>query len=107
MEDRQLISGRMLAGWLVDTLATANLAQIGFLLQLLGERLPEMGRHASIARLCVRVACAKLVEVSATIRVGLTDERSARVQPQLQWLGLKACSSKSLWYVVIAWQTLR
>ena len=73
LEDRQLVSGRILLGWLVDTLATANLAQIGFVLQLLGDRLPEMGRHAAIARVCVRVSCAKLVEVSR-LDVSLTAE---------------------------------
>jgi mediator of RNA polymerase II transcription subunit 12 len=60
---KHLISTRLFVSWLADTLATANLAQVGFVAQLIGDLLPEMSRHTTIARVCVRAACAKIDEV--------------------------------------------
>jgi hypothetical protein len=61
---KYLISSRLFVGWLVDTLSSTNLAQIGFIASLFGDYLPEMARHVVIARQCVRVVLAKIDEVS-------------------------------------------
>jgi hypothetical protein len=64
LHTRYLISSRLLCAWLADSLATANLAQTGFISQLIGDYLPDMARHVTIGRQCVRSICAKLKEVS-------------------------------------------
>jgi len=66
MRARYLISTKILVAWLVDMLGIANLAQIGFITQLIGEHLPEISKHSSVARPCIRIVCAKLNEVSTS-----------------------------------------
>lgn len=61
---KYLISTRIFISWLVDTLATVNLAQVGFVAQLLGVFLPQLSNHVVLARPCVRAACAKISEAS-------------------------------------------
>jgi mediator of RNA polymerase II transcription subunit 12 len=60
---RYLISTRLLTTWLADHLLVANLAQVGFIVQLIGSYVPDMTRHVVNARICVRGACEKLNEV--------------------------------------------
>ena len=59
-----LLSGRILSGWLVDQLTTTNLAQLGFVVRLLGNYLPTIAGYVDITRPCVRAACDRVVEVS-------------------------------------------
>jgi hypothetical protein len=61
---RYLISTRLLTTWLADHLLVANLAQVGFIVQLIGSYVPDMTRHVVNGRICVRGACEKLQEVS-------------------------------------------
>jgi mediator of RNA polymerase II transcription subunit 12 len=61
---RYLISTRLLTTWLADHLLVANLAQVGFIVQLIGSYVPDMTRHVVNGRICVRGACEKLHEVS-------------------------------------------
>ena len=49
-------------------MATTNLAQLGFVLRLLGHYLPTMARYLDIARPCVRAACDRFIEVSLAPR---------------------------------------
>ena len=60
---RYLISTRLLTTWLADHLLVANLAQVGFIVQLIGSYIPDMTRHVVNGRICVRGACEKLLEV--------------------------------------------
>ncbi|OCF32517.1 hypothetical protein I316_05697 [Kwoniella heveanensis BCC8398] len=61
--NRHLLSSRILSGWLSDYLSHSNLAQLGFVAQMIGEHLPDMAKHMSNARYCVRAACEKLKEI--------------------------------------------
>lgn len=58
-----MISTRLFTGWLADHLTHVNLAQLGFLAQLIGEYLDDLVHHLGSARHCLRAACDKLVEV--------------------------------------------
>jgi mediator of RNA polymerase II transcription subunit 12 len=60
---RYLISSRTLATWLADFAATCNLAQVGFVAQLINEYLEDVAKHASIARSALRALLDKLAEV--------------------------------------------
>nr|XP_019005040.1 uncharacterized protein I203_01884 [Kwoniella mangroviensis CBS 8507]OCF68501.1 hypothetical protein I203_01884 [Kwoniella mangroviensis CBS 8507] len=62
----QLLSSRLLSGWMADFLGYANLAQLGFLAQLIGEYLEDVTKHLCNARQCVRNACEKLKEIRAS-----------------------------------------
>jgi mediator of RNA polymerase II transcription subunit 12 len=50
--------------WLADFQRTANLAQLGFVAQLIGDYLPDMLHHLAAARVCIKGACEKIKEVS-------------------------------------------
>nr|XP_018265377.1 uncharacterized protein I303_01743 [Kwoniella dejecticola CBS 10117]OBR87535.1 hypothetical protein I303_01743 [Kwoniella dejecticola CBS 10117] len=63
---RQLVSSRLLSGWMADYLGFANLAQVGFLAQLIGEYSGDLMKHLCNARHCLRNACEKLKEVRAS-----------------------------------------
>jgi mediator of RNA polymerase II transcription subunit 12 len=58
-----LISSRIFTTWLAETLSLSNLAQVGFVTQLITAHLPDVVRHLISARLCVRAACEKVKEV--------------------------------------------
>ena len=73
MRTKHLISTRIFVAWLVDMLSITNLAQVGFVTQLIGEHLPEISRHVSVARSCVRIACAKLNEVRGSSTMTFID----------------------------------
>jgi mediator of RNA polymerase II transcription subunit 12 len=61
---KYLISSRLLTTWLADHLLTSNLAQVGFIVQLISSYIPDMARHVVNGRMCVRAACEKIKEVS-------------------------------------------
>ena len=61
---KYLISTRLLTTWLADHLLTSNLAQVGFVVQLISSYIPDMARHVVNGRMCVRAACEKLKEVN-------------------------------------------
>jgi len=61
---KHLISTRLLTTWLADHLLIANLAQVGFIVQLIASHIPDMTRHVVNGRICIRAACEKLKEVS-------------------------------------------
>lgn len=63
----RLLSNRLFVAWLVDILAISNLAQVGFIAQLIGDYLPEITRHLSLARACIRAACSKISEVRSSV----------------------------------------
>jgi mediator of RNA polymerase II transcription subunit 12 len=63
LHTRRLVSSRILTGWLADTLASVNLAQAGFVIQLIGSYLPDMAHHAINGRHCIRACCEKIKEV--------------------------------------------
>ncbi|OXL06191.1 hypothetical protein C348_05673 [Cryptococcus neoformans Gb118] len=63
LHTKHLISTRLFTGWLADHLTHVNLAQLGFLAQLIGEYLDDLVHHLGSARHCLRAACDKLVEV--------------------------------------------
>lgn len=65
---RYLISTRLLTTWLADHLLIANLAQVGFIVQLVGSYIPDMTRHVVNGRICVRGACEKLKEVGLILK---------------------------------------
>ncbi|WVQ83134.1 hypothetical protein IAT38_005272 [Cryptococcus sp. DSM 104549] len=66
LHTRHLLSSRLFAGWLADHLSHVNLAQLGFLAQLIGDYLPDMADHLSSAKHCLRAACDKLKDVRAS-----------------------------------------
>ncbi|WVQ98147.1 hypothetical protein IAU59_005269 [Kwoniella sp. CBS 9459] len=68
--NRRLLSSRILSGWLADYLNYANLAQLGFVAQMIGEHLPDMAKHLCNARYCVRAACDKLKEIRSSPAAG-------------------------------------
>lgn len=63
LHTKHLISTRLFTGWLADHLTHVNLAQLGFLAQLIGEYLDGLVHHLGSARHCLRATCDKLVEV--------------------------------------------
>nr|XP_019047064.1 hypothetical protein I302_03671 [Kwoniella bestiolae CBS 10118]OCF25994.1 hypothetical protein I302_03671 [Kwoniella bestiolae CBS 10118] len=63
---RRLLSSRLLSGWMADYLGYANLAQLGFVVQMIGEYLGDMVEHVCNARQCVRNACEKLKEIRSS-----------------------------------------
>ena len=67
---KYLISTRLLTTWLADHLLTSNLAQVGFIVQLISSYIPDMARHVVNGRMCVRAACEKLQEVSLHVDIG-------------------------------------
>ncbi|WVO16601.1 hypothetical protein L204_104280 [Cryptococcus depauperatus] len=60
MHAKNLLSNRLFSGWLAEHLSQVNLAQLGFLAQLVGEYLSDMIRHLDSARHCIRAACERL-----------------------------------------------
>jgi mediator of RNA polymerase II transcription subunit 12 len=64
----KLISVRILLSWLADQLSTCNLAQLGFVVQVLGEYLAEAAEHLSLARLIVRSTCHRIQEVRHSLQ---------------------------------------
>ncbi|WWD21578.1 hypothetical protein CI109_106064 [Kwoniella shandongensis] len=66
LHTRHLLSSRLLSGWMADYLSHTNLAQLGFLAQLIGEYLQDMTNHQCNARHCVKAACEKLKEIRAS-----------------------------------------
>ena len=107
MRSKRLISTRVFVGWLVDLLGIANLAQIGFVAQLIGDFLPEISKHASVARSCIRIACSKLSEVSHPpgSSVLSSSGRSEVVRPCRPWLKSTQCSY--MWCQLCSIPTLR
>ncbi|KAK4684962.1 hypothetical protein P7C73_g5195, partial [Tremellales sp. Uapishka_1] len=79
LHTRRLLSSRILCGWLADSLATSNLAQVGFMAQLITSYLPDMAHHLSIGRHSIRACCDKIIE----IRAGLNVASLGRVQDLL------------------------
>ena len=75
LRTRSLLSTRFLSSWMLDTLDAANLARLGFVLELIGEYLPDMSRHLPISRACVRAACAKIEEVCHRCGISLMIDR--------------------------------
>jgi hypothetical protein len=69
---KYLISSRLLTLWLADHLLTANLAQVGFIAQLVGTYSSDMARHVVNGRLCLRAACERIQEVSRGMSWQLT-----------------------------------
>jgi mediator of RNA polymerase II transcription subunit 12 len=67
-----------LLGWLADHLAIANLAQVGFIAQLIADYLPDMARHVWIGRLCLRAVCDKIQDIR-----GVALESLAKVESML------------------------
>jgi mediator of RNA polymerase II transcription subunit 12 len=63
---KRLVSPRQLVGWLADFLGQTNLAQVGFVTQLIHENLTDVAESSSISRHCVRSACVKLKEIRAS-----------------------------------------
>lgn len=63
---KRLISPRQLASWLADFLGVANLAQLGYVTQLVHENLADVAEFPSIARHCVRSACGKIEEIRSS-----------------------------------------
>ncbi|KAK8847487.1 hypothetical protein IAR55_005345 [Kwoniella newhampshirensis] len=63
LHTRHLLSSRLMSGWMADYLSHTNLAQLGFLTQLIGEYLQDMTNHQCNARHCVRAACERLKEL--------------------------------------------
>ncbi|WRT64690.1 uncharacterized protein IL334_001624 [Kwoniella shivajii] len=63
LHQRQLLSTRSLSGWMADFLGHANLAQLGFVSQLIGEYLGDMLKHICNARHCIKAACDKVNEI--------------------------------------------
>nr|KIR49643.1 hypothetical protein I312_00731 [Cryptococcus bacillisporus CA1280] len=63
LHTKHLVSTRLFTGWLADHLTHVNLAQLGFLAQLIGEYLDDLVHHLGSARHCLRATCDKLVEV--------------------------------------------
>jgi mediator of RNA polymerase II transcription subunit 12 len=61
---KYLISSRLFTAWLADHLLIANLAQVGFIAQLISIYLADMSRHVVNGRTCIRGACEKIKEVS-------------------------------------------
>ncbi|ORX33960.1 hypothetical protein BD324DRAFT_186207 [Kockovaella imperatae] len=61
--NRHLISARVLGAWLVDMLASSNLAQLGFVARLAADHITALARHVHIARPCLRAACDRIVEI--------------------------------------------
>lgn len=49
--------------WLADYMRISNLAQLGFVTQLIGDYLPDMVNHITCARVCLRGLCEKTKEV--------------------------------------------
>ncbi|TXT13184.1 hypothetical protein VHUM_01585 [Vanrija humicola] len=76
---KRLIASRLLVSWLADFLGSANLAQLGFVTQLLHESLAYVSEYAYIGRHCVRAACAKIEE----IRASPAKEALTKVEEQL------------------------
>lgn len=68
LHELRLISNRVLLSWLADFLAIANLAQVGLVSKLIGDHLPGMSRHVTIARTCLRAACDRITEVGVLLR---------------------------------------
>ncbi|WVQ75963.1 hypothetical protein IAR50_005599 [Cryptococcus sp. DSM 104548] len=66
LHSQQLLSTRIFSGWLSDHLSHVNLAQLGFLLQVVSEHLLDISKHQSSARHCLRAACEKLQELRAS-----------------------------------------
>ena len=58
-----LVSPRILLGWLADQVTSSNLAQLGFILLVVNEYLLDIVNHLSLARLIVRGACQRIKEV--------------------------------------------
>lgn len=58
------MSSRILLSWLADQLSNCNLAQLGFVSQLLGGFLLDAVNNLSLARVIVRAACYRSKEVS-------------------------------------------
>ncbi|ODO08687.1 hypothetical protein L198_00420 [Cryptococcus wingfieldii CBS 7118] len=63
LDTKQLLSTRLFAGWLSEHLSHVNLAQLGFLLQVISKHLLDISKHQSSARHCLRAACEKLKEL--------------------------------------------
>lgn len=63
---KRLISPRLLVQWLSDFLGTANLAQLGFVSQLIHDNLVDVAEYVVVGRHCVRAACAKIDEIRAS-----------------------------------------
>ncbi|WVF69703.1 hypothetical protein IAT40_004482 [Kwoniella sp. CBS 6097] len=63
---RHLLSSRILSGWLAEYLSHANLAQLGFVAQMIGEHLSDIAKHMCNARFCIRAACDKLKEIRSS-----------------------------------------
>ncbi|WVR04690.1 hypothetical protein IAU60_001701 [Kwoniella sp. DSM 27419] len=63
LHKRDLVSTRLLTGWLADFLGQANLAQLGFVAQLVGAYLPDMIKHLCNGRHCLRGACQQIKEI--------------------------------------------
>lgn len=78
LHSRRLISNRTFLGWLADYLSLANLAQVGFIAQLIADYLPDMARHVWIGRLCLRAVCDKIQDIR-----GATLDSLAKVESML------------------------
>nr|XP_019008399.1 uncharacterized protein I206_06958 [Kwoniella pini CBS 10737]OCF47180.1 hypothetical protein I206_06958 [Kwoniella pini CBS 10737] len=85
----QLLSSRLLSGWMADFLGLSNLAQLGFVAQLIGEYIADMVKHLCNARHCVRNACAKLQE----IRSSAASNTSGKVENMLITIVKSLCES--------------
>jgi mediator of RNA polymerase II transcription subunit 12 len=64
LHTKYLVSSRLFTAWLADHLLTANLAQAGFIAQLITVYISDMARNVVNGRSCVRAACEKIREVS-------------------------------------------
>lgn len=71
---KYLISSRLFTAWLADHLSTANLAQVGFIVQLTTTYLSDMSRHVVNGRICIRAACEKIREVSSSLVARLISD---------------------------------
>lgn len=91
---RRLISTRAMMAWLVEFLPICNLAQVGFIAQLIGDYLPDMLEHSISARHCIRVACDKVQEVSEGRRLS-TNGRSMHLQPKILSSEFETCCGTS------------
>lgn len=74
---RHLISSRILTSWMGEYLPITNLAQTGFLAQLITTHLPDMVRHIVNARICVRAVCEKIKEVGEMQFIKLRQIRTS------------------------------
>lgn len=60
---RRLLSQFLLCGFLTDFLATANLAQTGFILRLLCDRIQELSDHTMIGKQCLTALLERIEEI--------------------------------------------